>query len=158
MLKIAFVDKDGIIQVNAEAKSVALPQFMRDYDTDTTIGQQFTRPVARSIQAAELTIGLKDHKKNPAFLRFIESAFNLKLIVTLMILEVEMKSPTLATSDAEFYSGFVSRPGRSISPDKADDGEITMQISDSWRTENGIVVWRLPTGAADAINIALVYG
>lgn len=158
MLKIAFIDDDGVIQVNAEAKTIALPQFMRDYDTDATIGQQFTRPTARSIQAAELTMGLKDHKRNPAFLKFVETAFNLKLIVTLMVLEVEMKSPTVAVSDAEFYSGFVSRPGRSVSPDKADDGEITMQIADAWRTENGVVVWRLPTGAADTIGVELVYG
>lgn len=158
MLKIAFISDDGVILVNGEAKTIALPQFMRNYDTDLVIGNEFTRPVAKSIQAAELTMALKDHKKNPAFLKYVERAFNLKLIVTLMVLEVEMKSPVLALSDGEFYSGFVSRPGRSVSPDKADDGEITMQIADAWRTENGIEVWRLPTGGSDTIGVELVYG
>lgn len=158
MQKIAFVDIDGVILVNGEAKGLTLPEFKRNYDTDMVVGAEFTKPVARSIQAAELTVTLKDHKKNPTFLGFVERAFNSKLIVTLMILTVEMKTPTVASSEAEFYSGYVSRPGRSISPDKADDGTITMQVSDSWRTENGVVVWRLPTGSSDTIGVELVYG
>jgi hypothetical protein len=158
MLKVAFIDVDGVILVNGEVKTIDLPEFTRNYDTDMVVGTDFTKPEARSIQAAELTMSLKDHKRNPAFLRFVENAFNLKLIVTLMVLNVEMTSPTVAISDGEFFSGYVSRPGRSVTPDKADDGSVKLQVSDSWRTENGVVVWRLPTGSSDTIGVGLVYG
>jgi hypothetical protein len=158
MLKVAFVDVDGVILVNGEVKTIDLPEFTRNYDTDMVVGTDFTKPEARSIQAAELTMSLKDHKRNPTFLKFVEKAFNTKLIVTLMVLNVDMTSPTVATSDGEFYSGYVSRPGRTVSPDKADDGTIKLQVSDAWRTENGVVVWRLPTGSSDTIGVELVYG
>ncbi len=158
MLKVAFVDTNGVILVNGEVKTIEIPEFTRNYDTDMVVGTDFTKPEARSIQAAELTMSLKDHKRNPTFLRFVENAFNLKLIVTLMVLNVEMISATVAISDAEFYSGYVSRPGRTVSPDKADDGTIKLQITDAWRTENGFVVWRLPTGSSDTIGVELVYG
>lgn len=158
MLKVAFVDDDGVILVNGEVKTIEIPEFTRNYDTDMVVGTDFTKPEPRSIQAAELTMSLKDHKRNPAFLKFVEKAFNLKLIVTLMVLNVDMTSPTVATSDGEFYSGYVSRPGRTVSPDKADDGTIKLQVTDAWRTENGVVVWRLPTGSSDTIGVELVYG
>jgi len=158
MLKVAFVDTNGVILVNGEVKTIEIPEFTRNYDTDMVVGTDFTKPEPRSIQAAELTMSLKDHKRNPAFLKFVEKAFNLKLIVTLMVLNVDMTSPTVATSDGEFYSGYVSRPGRTVSPDKADDGTIKLQVTDAWRTENGVVVWRLPTGSSDTIGVELVYG
>jgi len=158
MLKVAFVDDNGVILVNGEVKTIEIPEFTRNYDTDMVVGTDFTKPEPRSIQAAELTMSLKDHKRNPAFLKFVEKAFNLKLIVTLMVLNVDMTSPTVATSDGEFYSGYVSRPGRTVSPDKADDGTIKLQVTDAWRTENGVVVWRLPTGSSDTIGVELVYG
>lgn len=157
MEKIAFVSEKGLVIVTGEAKTLALPEFKRNMDDDQVVGAEYTKPQARSIMPAELSITLKDHQKNLPFMRYIEFAFNNKQIVTLMFLTVDYISQTVARSDAEFYSGFVSRPGRSISPDKAADGTLTMNITDSWRTENGVVVWRLPTGATDTIGVEAVY-
>lgn len=156
--KIAFIDQDRVILANGEAKTLALPEFDYEYDEDKVIGTDYTKPVPRSIMVAEVGMTLKDHKKNPGLTKFIERAFNRKQIVTLMILTVEQISPTVAVSDGEFYSGYISRPSRSISPDKADDGSLKIKITDAWRTENGVEVWRLPTGESETIGVEMVYG
>lgn len=158
MEKVAFVDPKGLIIATNEIKSLELPEFKRNMDDDQVVGTEYTQPQARSIMPAELSLTFKDPQKNLPLLRYLENAFNSKQIVTLMFLSVEYISQTVARSDAEFYSGFPSRPGRAISPDKAADGKMTMSVTDSWRTENGVVVWRLPTGATDTIGIQAVYG
>jgi len=158
MQKIAFINADGVVLANGETKTLGLPEFEHQFDTDMVIGTDYTKPVPRGINVGEVTMTLKDHKSNKPLMRFIERAFNRREIVTLMLLTIEVVSPTVATSDGEFFSGYISRPSRSISPDKADDGSLKIQVTDSWRTENGVEVWRLPTGASDTIGVEMVYG
>lgn len=159
MQVIAFVKSDGLVFASGEVKSITTPEFTRNYDTEMVIGDDYVKPIARAIAPAELTATLRDFNKNRGLKRYVERAFGLKLTVTMMILEVAQIGDIRADSDADFYSGMVNLPGRSITPDKADESTLKLQISDSWRVENGIVVWRLPTGrSGNSISIEQVYG
>ena len=82
--KIAFVTDKNVILANGEAKMLGLPEFKKNFDTDMVIGKPFTKPVPRSIQAAELSMTIKDYSKNQPLANFIEDAFNKDLMVTLM--------------------------------------------------------------------------
>jgi hypothetical protein len=158
MQVIAFVKEDGLVFASGEIKSISAPEFTRNYDTEMVIGIEYAKPIARAIAPAELTATLRDFNKNRGLKRYVEKAFNLSTIVTMMILEVEAINDIRAESDADFYSGYINLPGRNISPDKADESTLKLQISDAWRTENGIVVWRLPTGRSSTIGIEMVHG
>lgn len=158
MQVIAFVKEDGLIFASGEVKSVSVPDFTRNYDTDMVIGQEYAKPIPRAIAPAELTATLRDYDSNRGLKRYVERAFNTRLSITMMILEVAAINDIRAESDASFYSGLINLPGRNITPDKADESTLKMQISDAWRTENGIVVWRLPTGRSSAIGIEMVHG
>jgi hypothetical protein len=157
MQRIAFIDTNGVVLANGQAKTLTLPEFDHQFDNDMVIGVEYTKPVPRMINVGEVTMTLKDYKINKALTRFIERAFNRREIVTLMVLTVDQVSPTVATSDSEFYSGYISRPSRTVSPDKADDGSLKIRVTDAWRTENGFEVWRLPTGSSDMIGVEMVY-
>lgn len=157
--KIAFVTEKNVILANGEAKILNLPEFKKNFDTDMVIGKPYTKPTPRSIQASELSMTIKDYSQNEPLANFIEDAFNKNLMVTLMMLQAEQSTPSLATSRTEFYLGYTNKPGRNVTPDKADESTLTMQVADSWRIRNGVVVWRLPTGGSDDnITIEAVYG
>lgn len=123
------------------------------------IGRKYTKSVPRSIPTVEVSMTLKDLKRNPVLKSFIEQAFSNDTIVTLMILNAEQPTVnSVGTSDAAFYLGYVSLPSRSITTDKADESTMTMELVDSWRTERGIVVWRLDDEVDNNVTIEAVYG
>jgi hypothetical protein len=156
---IAFVTSKGVILASGEAKNLDIPEIKKNFDRDMVIGKKYTKSVPRSIPTVEVSMTLKDLKRNPVLKNFIEQAFSNDTIVTLMILNAEQSTINSAgTSDAAFYLGYLSLPSRSITTDKADESTMTMELLDAWRTERGIVVWRLDNEADSNVTIEAVYG
>lgn len=160
-MEIAFVEfrqesEEVLILVSGIAKSLQTPAFMRNYDTEQVIGEDYARPIGRSIAPAELTLSLKEAISNDALISFCEVALKENRDVTLMVLSTDYKGGKKIVK-GEFFSGLIGRPGRNITPDKAEEGEIKMQVSDFWRTENGVVKWRLPKRSLTSIDIKEIY-
>jgi len=157
--KIAFVTPKGVVLANGEVKNLDIPEIKKNFDRDMVIGKKYTKSVPRSIPTIELTMTLKDLRRNPVLRNFVEQAFKNDTIVTLMILNAEQQTVnSVATSDAEYYSGYISLPSRSITTDKADESSVSLEVTDSWRTERGVVVRRLADEEDNNVTIEAVYG
>ena len=154
MREIAFVDREGLIFVSGVAQTINVPEFIRAYDTDMVVGAEYATPVPKAIQAAEMTVELRDCAANNSLISYIEKAFVSKLLVTLMVLEVGGDK----IARADFFSGYTNKPGRAITSDKADTGTLKIQVADAWRTINGKEVWRLPARSKSSIDVKEIYG
>lgn len=148
--QIAFVREDGIIELVAIAKTITLPEFVRSYDTEMTIGSDRITPIPQAIQAAEMTVDLKDAVTNRTISAYIKTAFKQKKQVTIAIIRTQLDGAK-KIAIGRFYRGFINHPGATIASDRAEESQLKLQISDYWETENGVEIFRLSRN--DAISV-----
>lgn len=156
MQEVAFVKQDGVVEVAGIARSISIPEFVRAYDTEMSVGQDYASPKPRSIQAAELTMDVSDPISNETLFAYVETAMSQARLVTLMIIRIQVEG-NKSVAIGEFFSGYVNRPNRNITPDASDTGTIRLQIDDCWRTRNGVQVWRLPKKRSSVVDVAEIY-